>query len=169
MLKNQNNPKVLSAITDVVQGNRTNAAPATAKVNESLAARYSAFKPVVAQQKSVALQEELSSKQKKIAKVAGHKGKIDAADFKALRSGVKVEEMQKDTPGNSYNHQCALHVKHTKLGEGRTLYSQHAEPDDQGQIAWYDVMFEHGIEKRVPVDSLEIVVSESHGNHSKKA
>lgn len=73
-----------------------------------------------------------------------------------------------DTPGNSYEHQCAIHVKHTKLGEGKTLFSQHAEPDESGNIAWYDVMFAEGIEKKVPTSELEILVSESHGNHKKK-
>jgi len=73
-----------------------------------------------------------------------------------------------DTPGNSA-HQCAIHVKSEQFGEGKTLFSQHAEPDAEGQIAWYDVMFEHGIEKRVPVEQLEILVSESHMNHKKKA
>jgi hypothetical protein len=72
-----------------------------------------------------------------------------------------------DTPGNSYAHQCALHVKHSKLGEGKTLFSQHAEPSEDGTIDWYDVMFEHGIE-RVETKDVEIVVSESHMNHKKK-
>lgn len=36
--------------------------------------------------------QRLSDKQKKIAAVAGHPGKIDAADFAALRSGKKVKE-----------------------------------------------------------------------------
>ncbi len=73
-----------------------------------------------------------------------------------------------DTPGNSYEHQCAIHVKHSKLGEGRTLYSQHAEPDAEGNIAWYDVMFAEGI-SRVKTNELEILMSESHMNHKKKA
>lgn len=72
-----------------------------------------------------------------------------------------------DTPGNSYKHQCAVHVKHSKLGEGKTLHSQHAQPDADGNIAWYDVMFEEGI-KRVDTAELEILVSESHMNHKKK-
>lgn len=71
-----------------------------------------------------------------------------------------------DTPGNS-THQCAVHVKHSRLGEGRTLLSQHAEPAEDGTIAWYDVMFEHGIEKKVPIKELEVLVSESHMNHKK--
>ena len=42
---------------------------------------------------------------------------------------VKEEtQLNTDTPGNDWEHQCAVHVKHSKLGEGRTLWSQHAEP-----------------------------------------
>lgn len=73
----------------------------------------------------------------------------------------------RDTPGNSYEHQCAIHVKSESFGEGRTVTTQHAEPDQYGNIAWYDVMFEHGIEKYVATDDLEILVSESH-MHSKR-
>lgn len=74
----------------------------------------------------------------------------------------------KDTPGNSYAHQCAVHVKSEQFGEGKTLYSQHAEPDENGNIAWYDVMFEEGI-KRVNIEDIEILVSENHKNHKKMA
>ncbi len=76
-------------------------------------------------------------------------------------------EENTDTPGNS-THQCAVHVKHEQFGEGKTLFSQHAEPSEDGTIAWYDVMFEHGIEKQVKTSDLNILVSESHGNHKKK-
>ena len=129
------------------------------------------------------IQEVLKGNQHKIDK--NHNGKIDAQDFKLLKkkkhsekgesavhekgetaSQEKMEEAaQRDTPGQ---HQCAVHVKHAKLGEGKTLFSQHAQPDTDGNIAWYDVMFEHGIEKKVPTENLEILVSEAHGNHKKK-
>ena len=56
----------------------------------------------------------------------------------------KPMKEEKDTPGNS-EHQCAIHVKSEQFGEGKTLFSQHAEPDADGNIAWYDVMFQHGI------------------------
>lgn len=72
----------------------------------------------------------------------------------------------RDTPGNS-THQCAIHVKSEQYGEGKTLFSQHAEPDAEGNIAWYDVMFAEGI-KRVETKDIEILVSESHMNHKKK-
>lgn len=167
MLRSENNPKVLAAISEVVKGNRTTDKPQENKVSEALASRYSSFKPATVKT-PVALEEELSPKQKKIAKIAGKPNEIDSADLKALRSGSKVAEA-KDTPGNSYQHQCAIHVKSEQFGEGRTLTSQHAEPDENGNIAWYDVMFEHGIEKKVSTDQLEILMSESHGNHKKKA
>jgi len=189
----------------------------------------------------------LSPKQKKIAAVAGHPGKIDAADFHALRAGKqmkensdmsdkeeksekpfkynkktgtfdKVKKMEEetkkdfkarqerlaaasaqtakdpvrlarlskipgytaamdlakkttqkeetDTPGNGREHQCAIHVKSEQFGEGKTLTTQHAEPDMDGNIEWYDVMFDHGIE-RVMTEDIEILVSEAH-THSKK-
>lgn len=224
MLRSESNPKVLAAITEIVKGNRTTDKPQETKVSEALASRYSTFKPT-AEQRPVALQEELSPKQKMhIDK--NKNGKIDAHDFKLLKgqkpAPMKEEEQaneahtmshqaattmkhipnaspalkkaakdikpgvagyrdriamlkaggvkeEKDTPGNSYKHQCAIHVKSEQFGEGRTLTSQHAEPDEHGNIAWYDVMFEHGIEKYVASDDLEILVSESHGNHKKKA
>ena len=80
------------------------------------------------------------------------------------RKAVKEENM--DTPGNS-THQCAIHVKSEQFGEGRTLTSQHAEPDAQGNIAWYDVMFAEGI-KRVETKDVEVLVSEAHMMHKKK-
>lgn len=87
---------------------------------------------------------------------------------------VNKEEVKKDikkeatdTPGNS-THQCALHVKHEQFGEGKTIYSQHAEPAEDGTIEWYDVMFEHGIEKAVKSVDMEILVSEAHTNHKVK-
>ena len=80
---------------------------------------------------------------------------------------AKPVKENKDTPGNGYAHQCAVHVKSESFGEGRTITTQHADPDADGNIEWYDVMFEHGIERYVPTSSLEILVSEMHG-HSKK-
>lgn len=86
------------------------------------------------------------------------------ADMKKAEKKMKQEE--RDTPGNS-THQCAIHVKSEQFGEGRTLTSQHAEPDADGHIAWYDVMFAEGI-KRVNTEDIEVLVSESHMNHKKK-
>lgn len=98
-------------------------------------------------------------------KAASHNAAVEKAKQMAKQ---RMNKEETDTPGNSYEHQCAIHVKHAKLGEGKTLFSQHAEPAEDGTIEWYDVMFEHGIEKKVPTTDLEILVSESHMNHKKK-
>jgi hypothetical protein len=83
-----------------------------------------------------------------------------------MKKGLyKKEAVERDTPGQ---HSCAVHVKHSTFGEGKALYSQHAEPDEAGLIEWYDIMFEHGIEKQVPTSDLEVLEAMSHGNHKGK-
>lgn len=103
MLKDQN-PQVLAAITNIVVGNREQAAKDEQKITENRTSKYSAFKPLSNEPKVESLQEELSPKQKKIAKVAGHPKKIDSADFAALRSGAKVEEASKLDPVGKEDH-----------------------------------------------------------------
>lgn len=75
--------------------------------------------------------------------------------------GVAAGSMEGD------KHLCATKVLHKEWAEGTPIFSQHAEPDFLGNIAWYDVMFEHGIERQVPTSDMEILMSESH-MHSKK-
>ena len=65
-------------------------------------------------------------------------------------------------------HNCARHVEHAEWGRGQCLSEQHATPDAAGNIAWYDVMFEHGIERAVPTASLNILASEAHMHGGKK-
>ena len=89
-------------------------------------------------------------------------------DPKFYNAQFKNRQESTDTPGNSYKHQCAIHVKHEQFGEGRTIFSQHAEPDHNGNIAWYDVMFDHGIEKQVSINEMQVLQSESHMMHKKK-
>lgn len=86
MLKDQNNPKVLAAINDIVSKSITEKRGDEVKVCALLSGRYSSYRP------TQEINEGLSPKQKKIAKVAGHPGKIDAADFAALRAGHKIKE-----------------------------------------------------------------------------
>jgi hypothetical protein len=65
-------------------------------------------------------------------------------------------------------HNCATHVYHEQWGKGQPVFSMHAEPNQFGLIEWYDVMFEHGIEKRVPTAEMKVTREMSHGNHKKK-
>ena len=62
-------------------------------------------------------------------------------------------------------HYCATHVEHAEFGHGNPIHSQHAAPDEFGDIDWYDVMFEHGIEQGVATDDLQIHLGEVHENH----
>lgn len=65
-------------------------------------------------------------------------------------------------------HDCAKHVVHEQWGKGDTITTMHAEPDENGNIAWYDVMFEHGIEHQVPTSNLTILFSEMHSHKMNK-
>jgi len=65
-------------------------------------------------------------------------------------------------------HNCATHVYHEQWGEGQTIRTMHADPDEHGFVEWYDVMFDHGIEKGVPVAEMKVTLEMSHGNHKKK-
>jgi hypothetical protein len=66
-------------------------------------------------------------------------------------------------------HNCAKHVEHAQYGKGNTIAEEHADPDRYGNIAWYDIEFNHGIEKGVPVSELQVLQAESHGHSTKKA
>lgn len=65
-------------------------------------------------------------------------------------------------------HNCATHVYHESWGEGQTITTMHADPDEHGFVEWYDVLFDHGIEKGVPVAEMKVTKEMSHGNHKKK-
>ena len=68
-------------------------------------------------------------------------------------------------PANS-QHLCAKNVVHEEWGEGNPVHGQHADPDENGDIAWYDVIFEHGVEKGVSINELKVTKAEDH-HHGK--
>ena len=63
---------------------------------------------------------------------------------------------------HSKTHDCAVVVEHPVWGMGKPLYESHAVPDDNGYVAWYDVEFNHGIEREVPAEDMEIHIMETH-------
>jgi len=69
------------------------------------------------------------------------------------------------TEGKSHN--CATHVEHSKWGHGACIAEGHAEPDANGNVAWYNVIFEHGTEK-VNTDDVKVVKSSHHMHASHK-
>ena len=58
-------------------------------------------------------------------------------------------------------HSCATKVEHSEWGKGNCLKEMHTL-DEQGNVSHYDVMFEHGLEQDVPVETLNILVKEYH-------
>jgi hypothetical protein len=89
--------------------------------------------------------------------------------------GGKMQKEAKDLDTKNVKaavkHDCATHVKHGKFGEGRCVPEMHTIKEISegvGYVTHYDVLFEHGIEKDVPVESLKILASEEHGHTSKK-
>jgi hypothetical protein len=62
--------------------------------------------------------------------------------------------------GTVVEHDCATHVNHEMYGRGECLKEQH-HLDESGNVDWYTVQFEHGIEQ-VPTSNLEILQFEKH-------
>ena len=79
---------------------------------------------------------------------------------KAIGKAMAKEAVE-DNPAN-YQHLCAKNVVHEKWGAGDCIPTMHADPDEEGNVAWYDVMFEHGIEAKVSIDELKVTKAEEH-------
>ena len=87
--------------------------------------------------------------------------------------GNKKEPMKKAvadkkamTDGDPDTHPCATKVKHESFGIGTPIHARHAEPDENGHVSWYAVMFEHGTEVVDTVD-MDILDESNHGSHKK--
>ena len=63
---------------------------------------------------------------------------------------------------HSKDHDCATIIEHPEFGLGKPVHGSHAIPDDNGFVEWYDVEFKHGIEKKVQVEGVKVIASESH-------
>tara|TARA_B100000902_G_scaffold400023_1_gene474686 strand:- start:5096 stop:6712 length:1617 start_codon:yes stop_codon:yes gene_type:complete len=81
----------------------------------------------------------------------------------------KKEAVDERAECHSKDHDCATLVIHPTWGEGKPVYESHAVPTDEGYVAWYDVEFEHGIEREVPAEDMEIITLAEHGGSSLKA
>lgn len=89
--------------------------------------------------------------------------------------GADKKKLEDDLDSKSANkalkHDCASHVTSEQWGFGECIAGEHTlveQEDGTGVVTHYDVMFEHGLEKDVPVESLRIVKEKSHLHASKK-
>ena len=91
--------------------------------------------------------------------------------FKDFRNGTITESPVDGVAKGSLEgdkHMCASKIFHKEWNEGTPIIGEHAEPVN-GEVSWYKVMFEHGIETVEVADpNVKIIEEGSHGNHSKK-
>ena len=66
----------------------------------------------------------------------------------------KGEEGKPDV--KKVKHSCVTKVEHPEWGAGNCLSEMHTL-DAEGNVSHYDIMFEHGLEKNVSVESFEVV------------
>lgn len=106
-------------------------------------------------------------------------GDVDSSDEylhkrrKAIKKAMKDESADMDTKevDKALSHDCAKHVTSEQWGFGECISGQHTlveNEDGTATVTHYDVMFEHGVEFDVPVEDLDILVSESHKHTAKK-
>jgi hypothetical protein len=108
--------------------------------------------------------------------------------FKELREGASVEKPKLAEPTANHpanvtppkqgssddsarqfadHHMCASKVVHPKYGTGKPLVGEHAVPNKDGDVAWYRIMFEHGVEM-CETYALEVIAEGPHANHYSK-
>ena len=108
-----------------------------------------------------------------VQKRQGDKGvkKVDRMTGKLIYGRNEAVDMDTKSVDKALSHDCAKHVASEQWGFGECIPGQHTlveQEDGTAIVTHYDVMFEHGVEFDVPVEDLEILVSESHKHTAKK-
>lgn len=105
---------------------------------------------------------EKKDKEKTVTKDAdvNDNNKLDGWE-KARADKIAANDDDPDT------HVCATKLKHEQYGVGTPITARHAQPDQDGHVSWYAVMFEHGTEV---VDTVDVTILDetNHGSHKKK-
>ena len=115
----------------------------------------------------VELDEKVAAYDKNGKVVGLYRNMADAKRLKPNHTYKIHKEETEENPSNS-QHLCAKNVVHESWGEGSCIPTMHADPDEDGNIEWYDVMFDHGIEEQVSIEELKVTKAESHIHSSKK-
>jgi len=108
-----------------------------------------------------------------VQKRQGDKGvkKVDRMTGKLIYGRNESVDISTKSVDKALSHDCAKHVASEQWGFGECIPGQHTlveQEDGNAIVTHYDVMFEHGVEFDVPVEDLEILVSESHKHTAKK-
>ena len=132
--------------------------------------------------KAMSKDEKMSSKEK-MAKGLYNQKEANMAPFvktKAVTAKQKAKQgmynkeakdLDAKNADDAIKHDCASHVEHAKWGLGDCIEEQHTIVETApgvGYVSHYDVLFEHGVEKDVPVEDLKILAEKHHGHKPKK-
>ena len=101
--------------------------------------------------------------EKKAAKDYDGDGKVESGKDEYF--GSKDKAIKK---AMGKKHDCASKVKHEEYGIGSCIPEMH-DLDGNGNVAHYDVLFEHGVEKYVDVSSLQILEKHMHEHVTQEA
>ena len=107
-----------------------------------------------------------ASKKMKKDTSAPTKGAVPPEKSDKIKEGFSDDEIR--ALCHTKDHDCATVVEHPVWGKGKPLHASHAVPDDDGYVAWYDVTFKHGIERKVMAEDMKIVKEAHHGSGDKK-
>jgi hypothetical protein len=59
-------------------------------------------------------------------------------------------------------HYCATHVEHNLYGEGECISEQHATPNADGTIDWYNVKFADGQVRKIQTEAVKVKKAKMH-------
>lgn len=107
--------------------------------------------------------------------IRGADGMLRVVKRKGVSKGTvsigEAKDLNAKNVKAAVKHDCATHVEHSTWGLGNCVPEMHTIEEISegvGYVTHYDIMFEHGIEQNVPVESLRILASEEHGHTPKK-
>ena len=86
--------------------------------------------------------------------------KVDQSDSYLKNRRDKISASVKEGRVDAA-HFCATHVEHDLYGEGECISEAHADPDENGNIAWYTVQFADGVRK-VQTEAMKVKKGKMH-------
>jgi hypothetical protein len=75
---------------------------------------------------------------------------------------AKVEGKAEDAGKVDGAHFCATHVEHLLYGEGECISEQHAKPNADGTIDWYNVKFADGNVRKIQTEAVKVKKAKMH-------
>lgn len=113
----------------------------------------------------------LHKKRKAISKAMKSEAKCKECGMQDCKCNHESVDLDANNAEKALRHDCATHVASESWGYGECIPGEHTlveQEDGSAIVTHYDVMFEHGIEKNVPVSELNIIAEKSHMHASKK-